>query len=168
MTAVAPSSSKLSSRLPKPPVLVAAAVMAALVLAAISRPNLALLFQAKPVIQVHVYAAFSALLLGAALMSWRKGRTFHRVAGWVFVVLMTMVAGASLFITELNPGHWSLIHLLSGWTLISIPAGVYFARRHQVKNHRRNMMGLFYGGLIIAGGFTFVPGRLMFQVFFGH
>jgi uncharacterized membrane protein len=29
------------------------------------------------------------------------------------------------------------------------------------------MTGLFIGGLVIAGAFTFAPGRLMFRVFFG-
>jgi uncharacterized membrane protein len=29
------------------------------------------------------------------------------------------------------------------------------------------MGALFVGGLVIAGGFTFLPGRLMWAVFFG-
>jgi uncharacterized membrane protein len=29
------------------------------------------------------------------------------------------------------------------------------------------MTGMFIGGLIVAGMFTFAPGRLMYQVFFG-
>lgn len=33
--------------------------------------------------------------------------------------------------------------------------------------HRRMMTGLFIGGLVIAGALTFLPGRLMWQVFFG-
>jgi uncharacterized membrane protein len=30
-----------------------------------------------------------------------------------------------------------------------------------VKSHRNNMIGLYVGGLIIAGSFAFMPGRLL-------
>lgn len=132
-----------------------------------ARPNLRLLLDASPVIRLHVAVAASALVLGAFQMVSRKGATYHRIAGWVWVVLMVTVAASSLFITELTPGRWSLIHLLSGWTLISIPVAVIAARRHKVRLHRRFMMGLFFGGLIITGALTFIPGRLMWRVFFG-
>jgi uncharacterized membrane protein len=29
------------------------------------------------------------------------------------------------------------------------------------------MLGLFFGALVIAGAFTFVPGRIMYKVAFG-
>lgn len=29
------------------------------------------------------------------------------------------------------------------------------------------MTGLFMFGLLVAGAFTFIPGRLMYQLFFG-
>ena len=79
---------------------------------------------------------------------------------------MVVTAISSLFIRELNHGAFSLIHFFSGWTLVGLPMGVAFARRHQVKLHRRTMTGLYLGGLIIAGVFTFVPGRLMWRMFF--
>jgi uncharacterized membrane protein len=41
------------------------------------------------------------------------------------------------------------------------------ARRHMVANHRRHMLGLFLGALVIAGAFTFWPGRIMHAVVFG-
>ena len=44
---------------------------------------------------------------------------------------------------------------------------VYAARRHRVASHRRTMTGLFVGGLLVAGGLTFLPGRLMWRVVFG-
>jgi uncharacterized membrane protein len=67
----------------------------------------------------------------------------------------------------MNHGAMSWIHLLSGWTIIALPIAVYAARRHKVSLHRRFMTGLFVGGLIVAGGFAFLPGRLMWRVFFG-
>jgi len=33
--------------------------------------------------------------------------------------------------------------------------------------HRNSMVGLFVGALVIAGAFTFLPGRIMHAVVFG-
>ncbi|CAN5590367.1 DUF2306 domain-containing protein [soil metagenome] len=129
-------------------------------------PDWALLAAQPPVILMHLGAAVVALVIGAMLMLMRKGVTFHRTAGWLWVGAMSIVAGSSIFITGVNGDHWSFIHLITGWTLIALPLAVIAARRHKVKDHRRFMMGMFYGGLIIAGGLTFIPGRTMWNVFF--
>lgn len=130
-------------------------------------PDLGVVAALSPVIKVHLYAALLALGLGAMLMGLRKGRRFHRVAGWLWVGLVATTAGSSLFITELNGDSWSFIHLLAGWTLILLPLAVLFAKRHNVKRHRSAMMGLFYGAFAINLLFTFIPGRTMWNVFFG-
>jgi uncharacterized membrane protein len=44
---------------------------------------------------------------------------------------------------------------------------VLAARRHNVQRHRTTMLWLFAGALIIAGLFTFMPGRIMHAVVFG-
>jgi uncharacterized membrane protein len=41
------------------------------------------------------------------------------------------------------------------------------ARRHVVIGHKLTMLGLFAGALVIAGIFTFAPGRIMHRVMFG-
>ena len=41
------------------------------------------------------------------------------------------------------------------------------ARAHKAKIHSRLMMTLFLGGMLAAGLFTFLPGRLMWRLFFG-
>jgi uncharacterized membrane protein len=38
---------------------------------------------------------------------------------------------------------------------------------HAVAQHRRAMLGLFFGALVMAGIFTFMPGRIMHAVVFG-
>ena len=48
-----------------------------------------------------------------------------------------------------------------------MPLGLAAVRRRQVRRHARMMTGVFVGGLLIAGALTFLPGRLMFQLFFG-
>lgn len=126
------------------------------------------LFAAQPlVLQLHILAALGTVALGGLIFSMRKGRTFHRTAGWIWVVLMATTAVSSLFIVGLNGDVWSLIHLLSGWVLITLPLGVWAARKHRVDVHRRTMTGIFVGGSLVAGAFTFLPGRLMWQLVFG-
>lgn len=151
-----------------PPWVIPAAVTAIFVtVGVLLRPNLALLADIPLVIKIHLGAAVAAFFLGVVMLSSRKGRTFHRRAGWLWVGLMAVVAGSSLFITEIFKDHWSPIHILSGLTLLGLPLAVMAARKHDVKKHRARMMGLFFGGMVVAGGFTFLPGRLMWQVFFG-
>lgn len=126
------------------------------------------LFDSLPLaIKIHLLGAVAALLLGAVLMSLRKGRLFHRVAGWVWVCLVSVVAGSSLFITSLNPGKLSILHLFTGWTLIVLPLAVIWAKRHEVARHRRTMMGLFYGGFAINLFIAFIPGRTVWELFMG-
>ena len=130
-------------------------------------PDLALWARLSLPIKIHLVAALSALALGAVLMAVRKGRTFHRIAGWTWVSLVSVTAGATLFITSLNHGSWSLLHLFTGWTLIVLPLGVMWARRRNVARHRRTMMGLFYGGFAINLLIAFIPGRALWQMFLG-
>jgi uncharacterized membrane protein len=130
-------------------------------------PDLAL-WNAQPlVIKAHVAAAVAAVALGGVMMVSRKGAKVHRAMGWTWSALMAAAAGASLFITGLNGDRWSFIHLLSGWTLFALPMALIAARRHNVALHRRTMMGLFYIGLLVTGAFTFLPGRIMWRLFFG-
>ncbi len=130
-------------------------------------PDMALFASLTPAIKIHLLAALGALVLGGSLMFARKGRRFHRVAGWVWVVLALTTAGASLFITSLNPGRWSILHLLTGWTLLMLPLAVIWVKRRDVARHRRTMMGLFYGGFAINLFIAFIPGRTLWMMFFG-
>lgn len=130
-------------------------------------PDLALVSQLTPATKVHLFAALAALALGAMLMIVRKGRAFHRTAGWLWVGLVSVTAGSTLFITSLNHGRWSLLHLFTGWTMIVLPIAVLAARRRNVARHRRSMMGLFYGGFAINLLIAFIPGRALWRMFFG-
>ena len=130
-------------------------------------PHLGLLVTAPLQIQIHVAAVSTALLVGVTLMLGLKGNTVHRTLGWVWVIAMATAAISSLFIHRANAGGFSFLHLFAGWTLIALPMGVFAARKHNVRLHGRTMTGLFVGGLLIAGVFAFMPGRLMWQIVFG-
>lgn len=130
-------------------------------------PDWGLLARQPWVIQIHIAAAMAALLLGTVQLVGIKGTGIHRLIGWSWVVAMLTVAVSSLFIRQINPDAFSLIHLLSGWTLIALPMALFAIRRGRVASHARGMTWTFIGGLIVAGAFTFIPGRLMWAVFFG-
>jgi uncharacterized membrane protein len=53
------------------------------------------------------------------------------------------------------------------FTLVMLPIAVLHARRHYVARHRLAMIWIFAGALVIAGIFTFHPGRIMYAVVFG-
>ncbi len=119
------------------------------------------------VVKVHVYAALTALAIGTVIWFRPKGRGLHKTLGWSWVIAMATTAVSSLFIMEVNRGFFSFIHLLSGWTIIALPMAIFAIRNRKVDAHRRGMTGMFVGGLIVAGLLSFIPGRVMFEMFFG-
>ena len=131
--------------------------------------TLAPLLAASPAIKLHAFAAMTAFVLGVVQLSAPKGTIPHRTIGWVWVTLMLAVAASAFWIHQLRLwGPWSPIHLLAIFTLITLPIAVLHARRHRVAQHRVAMIAIFFGALVIAGLFTFVPGRIMYAVAFGH
>ncbi len=128
-------------------------------------PHLGLILKAPWIIQLHVAAALSALIIGAVLLLGVKGRAFHKATGWTWVICMMTVAIGSFWIR--TTGHLSYIHVLSAGVAITVPLAVVAAKGRNLKAHRAGMTRNFLGGLIIAGAFTFVPGRLMWMIFLG-
>ena len=130
--------------------------------------SLAPLLNAAPAIPLHAFAAMTAFVLGVVQFAAPKGTLPHRTLGWVWVGLMVFVAVSSFWIHQIRlVGSWSPIDLLSIFTLLMLPLGVWKAHRHEVADHRRIMILIFSGALVIAGLFTLVPGRIMHSVLFG-
>lgn len=130
--------------------------------------SLAPLFNAPLVIQIHAFAAMAAFALGIVQFAAPKGTLPHRTVGWIWVVLMLLIAISSFWINGIRMvGPFSAIHLLSILVLFMVPLALWYAHRHNVRGHKMTMIGVFVGGLIIAGAFTFVPGRIMHAVAFG-
>jgi uncharacterized membrane protein len=130
--------------------------------------SLAPLLNAAPAIPLHAFAAMAAFVLGIVQFAAPKGTLPHRSIGWIWVLLMASVAVSSFWIHQIRLfGPWSPIHLLSIFTLVTLPLGVWMAHRHRVIDHRRAMISIFTGALVIAGLFTLLPGRLMHAVVFG-
>ncbi|TQV65758.1 DUF2306 domain-containing protein [Exilibacterium tricleocarpae] len=113
----------------------------------------------------HLGTVFPAFLIGTYLLANRKGTPGHKLLGKIYMLLMLVTALVTLFMSaEVGPtlfGHFGFIHLLSFLVLYSVPAAYFAARDGNIKKHRANMVGLYVGGILIAGTFTFLPGRLL-------
>lgn len=116
---------------------------------------------------VHLLTVIPALPLGAYVLLAKKGGDRHRTLGKIWLGLMFVTAMATLFIRNVNDGQFSWIHLFTLLTFISVPRALMSARSGDIPAHKRHLRNFFVGSLIIAGGFTFIPGRTMWQWAFG-
>ena len=127
------------------------------------------LLNASPIIQLHAFAAMTAFVLGLVQFAAPKGTLPHRTIGFIWVALLAIIAISSFWIHTIRLwGPFSPIHLISIFTLCMLPLAVYAAHTHKVAAHKRAMTSIFLGALVIAGIFTFVPGRIMHAVVFGN
>lgn len=129
-----------------------------------------------PVI-IHFFTVVPAFFLGGwLLLASRKGSAPHRAVGMTYLVLMTVTAACTIFISA--PPQWphfslgpnlriSFIHLFIPLTVVGIYRGITRIRRGDVEGHRRAMNRMYIGALLIAGLFTLLPGRIMHAIFFG-
>lgn len=123
--------------------------------------------EAERAIQIHVIAALFALFTGIYIFSRRKGGKWHKRIGKGWVVAMALVALSSLFINQLKVwGPFSPLHLLSLFVLGSLVYAIAKVRAGDVQAHRFTMIGLFVGGLLVAGALTFARDLLMHRIFF--
>lgn len=128
-------------------------------------PRFELIGQASTAIQIHLAAVVLALALGAWQLIGPKGTAAHRALGWTWSIAIMAAAVSSFFIRSIFDGWFSPIHLLSAITLVGVPTAIWAAHRHDVRRHARVMTSVYLGGMIVAGGFAFLPGRLLWEVF---
>jgi uncharacterized membrane protein len=116
---------------------------------------------------LHLGTIFPAFLIGTFLLINRKGTPAHKLLGKAYMSLMLFTAIVTLFMSaELGPTifhHFGFIHLFSLLVLYSVPAAYIAVKNGNIKRHRDNMIGLYVGGILIAGGFTLAPGRLIYS-----
>jgi uncharacterized membrane protein len=133
--------------------------------------NFAPVLTAPLAIQIHLATIIPAFLIGTwMIFASRKGSTTHRAFGYLYLVLMTVTSISALFIHETNPTGpfgWSWIHLFVPLSLFGIVGALYGAWSHDLTAHRNSMLGVYFGGMMIAGGLSFMPGRIMHTIFFG-
>ena len=114
---------------------------------------------------IHLATVLPCFLIGAWLLLRRKGTTVHKRLGRAYAVLMLFTALVTLPMpAAVGPrflDHFGFIHLFSVLVLVSVPAAVYGIRRGNVAAHRGHMVGVYVGGILIAGTFALMPGRLL-------
>ncbi len=114
---------------------------------------------------LHLATILPAFCIGTFLLCRRKGTPLHKRLGRLYMLLMLATAATTLFMpAAVGPrswGHFGFIHAFSALTLYCVPAAWLAARRGHIKVHRANMIGLYVGGILIAGAFAFSPGRML-------
>ncbi|RED17141.1 DUF2306 domain-containing protein [Parasphingopyxis lamellibrachiae] len=109
---------------------------------------------------IHLATVVPAVPLGGYVLLRRKGDSLHRILGRVWVVLMLVTAISSFWLSL------SFIHIFSVLVLVSVPLSLWRISKGDVVGHRRSMEGM-YIGLVVAGAFAFIPGRLLGTLLFG-
>ncbi|MEL6678558.1 MAG: DUF2306 domain-containing protein [Pseudomonadota bacterium] len=132
-----------------------------------------LIAEMTPAIWIHLLAVLLAVVIGGWVLWRRKGDARHRLLGRSWVALMGVGALSSFWVREINAGGFSPIHALAAWTLFSLVAGVVAIRMRDrlpnaVRIHRGFLQSLYATGILIAGGFTFLPERLLGRLTFGE
>ena len=115
----------------------------------------------KPNLWVHLGTMIIALGLTPVMLLRQRGDRMHRRLGTVWIAAMVLTALVSLTIRDGNRGNFSVIHILSVWTLIQVPLIVWRARTHNIPKHRSAVRGMVTGALLIAGFFTFPFDRML-------
>jgi uncharacterized membrane protein len=133
--------------------------------------KLALLLQRHPLVFFHLVTAFAALLVGAFVLTRRKGTASHKALGWTWVVLMGSTAIASAFIRDYrmpNIAGITPIHAFTLLTVVNLPRGIWYIRQGRVAAHRQSMRSLYIGACVLAGVFTLLPGRFLGTLLWKH
>ena len=120
---------------------------------------------------LHLGSLVPAFVIGSYLLLNRKGTPVHRLLGKIYMELMLFTAIITLFMEALvGPkflNHFGFLHLLSLFVLYTVPTAYRAIRVGNIKLHKRKMVGLYVGALLVAGAFTLSPGRLIHTWLFG-
>lgn len=115
-------------------------------------------------VAAHAAGATLAVLLGGwNLWLSRKGDLLHRRVGRIWFVTMYWVAFSSFGIKRLHPGHFSWIHGLSAWTIVSLTIALWAAMTHRIDLHKGFVAGSYFGLLGAGVAAMAFPQRLLPQ-----
>jgi uncharacterized membrane protein len=117
----------------------------------------------------HLATVVPCFIIGTLLMLIKKGTKTHKNFGRIYMILMMITAIITLFMqSQVGPkifNHFGWIHLFSFLTIYTVPTAYWAIKNGNVEAHKRKMILLYFGAIIIAGGFTFTPGRYLYEMF---
>ena len=120
---------------------------------------------------IHLATILPAVVLGTYLLLSRKGSPLHKALGKLYMVLMLITGAVTLFMPAVvGPqliGHLGFIHLFSLLTFFAVYSAWTGIRQGNVRRHAQAMVGLYIGGVLIAGAFALMPGRQLHHWLFG-
>jgi len=119
---------------------------------------------------IHLVTVVPCFFIGTLLLFIKKGTKIHKNLGGIYMILMLFTAIVTLFMparvgTSLF-NHFGWIHSFSLLTIYTVPTAYIAIKKGNLKAHKRKMILLYFGAIIIAGGFTFAPGRFLNELFF--
>ncbi len=115
---------------------------------------------------IHVATVIPAIPLGGFLLLAPKGTLMHKQLGKFWVALMVTTALSAIFIK--TSGSFSFIHIFIPMTLWASYKLIATARRGDMKGHKKEILSLYLGALMIPGIVSMaLPGRLMNVWLFG-
>ena len=125
-------------------------------------------------VYAHAALALLAVPLGLYIFINKKGTKQHRILGRTWAIILVIISLTAVFIQAINPGQYSLIHLLIPWTLGSLIYSVWNIKQFKKTKiekykyaHMYSMLGLYIGALLFAGALTLMPGRFFHEIIFG-
>ena len=118
---------------------------------------------------IHLATVIPCFILGTILLLIKKGTRFHRQYGRIYMILMLITAVITLFMPAQVGSrilyHFGWIHSFSFLTIYTVPTAYLAIKNGKVKSHKRKMILLYFGAIVIAGGFTFFLGDICMNYF---
>ncbi|MCB0598603.1 MAG: DUF2306 domain-containing protein [Phaeodactylibacter sp.] len=120
---------------------------------------------------IHLATVVPCFFIGTMLLLMKRGTTIHKDLGKVYMVLMLVTAMVTIFMpAQVGPrvlNHFGWIHSFSFLTIYTVPTAYIAIKKGKIQTHKRKMILLYFGAIVLAGGFTLAPGRYLHEVFFG-
>ncbi|MFY0684460.1 MAG: DUF2306 domain-containing protein [Balneola sp.] len=119
---------------------------------------------------LHLITVVPCFFIGTLLLIIQKGTNVHKNLGRIYMCLMLVTAFITLFMqSQVGPrvlNHFGFIHSFSFLTIYTVPTAYLAIKKGNIQSHKRKMILLYFGAIIIAGGFTLTPGRYLHSIFF--
>ncbi len=120
---------------------------------------------------IHLATVVPCFFIGTFLLIIRKGTKIHISLGRIYMILMLFTAAVTLLMPAKVGSqifnHFGYLHSFCLLTIYTVPTAYWAIKRGDVVSHKRKMILLYFGALVIAGGGTFFPGRYFYELFFG-